>query len=195
MNDTFVKGQLTLDIPGLDPVGSLDEAMELWEYYQDRTKGNGDGTPPNWEYLGSGGTRVAYKSPTGVCYKVCYEYDEDDQTYNEVEHKNMQRIRREGKLPNGWKPLRTYLHVFESHQRKWDYHMRTQKTNTLRVVILACDYIEGQAICWLSAPAEMNEMHRAFAACGLTDTGGANAIRANDGTYYVIDAAEFMAPE
>lgn len=196
MTTAHVRGQLEFEFEGDTLIGTLDEAMELWESQFDRVCGNSNGAPPGWKYVGSGGTRVVYKSPSGVCYKVCYEYDdEEDETHNEVEHKNMRRIDREGKLPKGWRVPKTHLHIFQGHVKRWDYHMRKPKQQPARVVILATDYIDGELVGWSATEDDQNEMSNAFSAVGLCDTGGDNAVKAKDGTRYIIDAAEWMPPE
>lgn len=193
--DQHVRGQLAFEFEDLDTLGSLDEAIELWKAQEGRVKGDNDGTPVGWQFVGSGGTRVVYKSPSGICYKVCYEYDDDDETHNEVEHKNMKRIAREGKLPNGWKVPKTALHIFEGNFRRWDYHMRKPKYKKGRVVILATEFVDGTPLNWAAPEVEREKMYSAFEAVGLNDTGGANAIKAKDGTYHIVDAAEWMSPE
>lgn len=192
----YVPGQLTFEFDNLDTLGNMDEAMELWRAQDARMRAENDGTPPGWQYIGSGGTRIVYRAPSGVCYKICYEYDDDeDETHNELEHKNMRRIAREGRLPNNWRVPKTHLHVFESHMANWDFHSRKRKQRPCRVVILACEYVEGTPIGFSAPKSDRDEMETAFATVGLYDVGGANAVKCEDGTRYIVDAAEIMPRE
>lgn len=176
-------------------MGSLDEAIQLWEAQRGRTRGENDGTPEGWEYVGSGGTRVVYKAPSGVCYKVCHNYDDEDESHNDVELRNMKRIEREGKLPPKWRLPKMQLHVFPGQQRRWDFRMQKESFKSGRIAILATEYIEGEELSWQSPTTERAKQEAAFDAVGLSDTGGANAIKAKTGEYYIVDAAEWMEPE
>lgn len=187
-----VKGQLEFDFDTDDNVGTLDEAMELWEAVRGRSFGGNCNPPEGWEYVGSGGTRAVYRSPTGVCYKICHEYEETDTSHNDVEHVNFRRIEREGKLPPNWRVPRSRLHVFAANMHRWDYHLKREIQRPGRVAVIACDFISGTELGWRMPEEDREEMYSAFDAVGLHDTGGANAVMREDGTYFIIDAAERM---
>jgi hypothetical protein len=187
-----VKGQLELEFESIESVGTLDEAMELWESVRGRSYGNNAEPPEGWEYIDSGGTRMVFKSPTGVCYKVCHEYEGYDKSHNDVEHNNFRRIEREGKLPKNWRVPKSRVHVFSANMRRWDYHMKREIVRPGRVAVLACDFISGEALGWRSTDEDQAALQKAFSAVGLHDTGGYNAVRCEDGTHYIIDAAELM---
>lgn len=172
-------------------IGTLEEARALFDAVGDRW--NDGYPPPGWKHLGSGGTRAAYLSPSGVVFKVCHEYEDDEKSHNEREHENFKKIVRCGKLPGNWRVPRSYLHHFQTEVQRWNYSTKAKEVQPTRVVILACDYIAGQEIGgWAEGwdECDMEEMERAFLAVGLHDVGGGNAVRCADGTHYIIDAAE-----
>lgn len=191
----MIKNQLEFEFDQKLGYGDYWEAKELYDAVGMGYKNSGDGTPEGWKYLGSGGSRAAYLSPTGICYKVCHEYPPEDESLNDVEHKNFERIAREGKLPPKWRVPKSHLHVFEGTVRRWDYHMRERKTKPVRIAILACEYVPGEVLSYTADRETRVAVEKAFFAVGLSDTGGANAVRQGDGTHYIIDAAEWMAPE
>jgi hypothetical protein len=54
-------------------IGTMEEAQEIFKAPENRL-------PPGWDRLGTGGTRQVYRSPTGVVYKVCWDYEDDEPT-------------------------------------------------------------------------------------------------------------------
>jgi hypothetical protein len=187
------------DIPA-DPemLGSLEEAQEIYEAVgQAWFRGEGE-VPPGWSFIGSGGTRRVYLSPSGVAYKVCHHYEDDDQSNNELEYKNFRRIQREGKLPGNWRIPRSYLHKFRGNVSRYNHKTHKEETVPTDITILALDYIDGEGIGGhITPPPEKqqatDEAGVVFSKIGLNDLGGKNVIKSGD-TYYIIDAAERMLP-
>lgn len=191
--------QLEFDFDIDSGLGSLAEAKEIFDAVGDSFRQDHEAVPPGWTYVSSGGTRKVYLSPTGIAYKVCYDYsdDEHEPTWNDLEYLNLKRIRREGKLPPGWKVPRTQLHVFQDNITRWVWTNKKEESVRCRVTILAMDYIYGQTVGgWDNeGTPESLSMEEAFRRVGLGDVGGKNAIKTPEGDHYIIDAAEEMLPE
>lgn len=184
----MIPGQLEFAFEG--SLGTEEEAREIFEALGDRflTAPDTD-TPAGWKHLGSGGTRMAFLSPSGVVYKL--EFDADDYD-NVLEHNNFRKIK--GKLPKGWRVPKSHLHVFLANMTKWDYNTRNKVTKTCYVSVLACEYIEGQLVGgWRNRATDTDK--EVFQSVGLYDWHGANAVRTTNGTTYIIDAGEILRSE
>lgn len=172
-------------------IGTLAEAQKIYRAVGDHLRG---GIPPRgWREIGAGGTRHCYLSPSGVVYKLCYVYEDDDPTVNDREQVNFDKIRNCGKLPNNWRVPKSHLHAFRTNISRFNRRLQKEVVVPGRVAVLACEYIPGKrlgSMCKDVSGDEWWDMETAFRAVGLSDTGGANAIRATDGTHYIIDAGE-----
>lgn len=170
-------------------IGTLEEAQEIFE----AVGGPIAGFPPaGWQEIGAGGTRHCYLSPSGVCYKICYNSGSDRPSYNEREQVNLEKIRMSGKLPVGWRVPKSDLHFFRSNIERWNMQLQKEEVVPTQVCVIAMEYIPGKRLGSMSDVTgdEWWDMEQAFMAVGLSDTGGANAIKHADGTRYIIDAAE-----
>jgi hypothetical protein len=168
-------------------IGTIEEAKEIFEAPENNL-------PPGWERIGTGGTRQVYRAPSGVVYKVCWDYEDDEPTHNDREHRNFNQIRRSGRLPRGWKVPDSHLHIFRSNLKRWDFKTKEQHERQTRVSVLACEYVAGRLLsAWDDDITEekLAMLRESFAQVGLHDIDGANAVQVEDG-YYIIDAGEDM---
>lgn len=176
-------------------IGTIEEAQAIYQVVSARhwDFDNCPSLPDGWDHLGTGGTRQAYLSPSGVVYKICHDYDPDEPSHNDREAENFKAIKHSGRLPKGWKVPESHLHAFETNLKRFDYKSKQPYEDRARVSVLACDYVAGmQMSAWDEVPEDdWNAMQQAFAQVGLRDTDGANAVKSHDG-YYIIDAGEDM---
>lgn len=174
-------------------IGTLAEAQEIFEAVGDRWKIDYDpyDVPEGWKYLGMGGTRSVYLSPSGVAYKVCHEYSDDEPNANEVEHYNFDVIRKYHSLPGKWRVPVSHIHQFEGQYKRYNYKTFKAEPVVARITILACEYVKGQTFTWDD---DAEDMHVVFARVGLFDTVRSNAMKSDNGDRYIVDAAEAYLP-
>lgn len=168
-------------------IGTMEEAQEIFKAPENRL-------PSGWDRIGTGGTRQVYRAPSGVVYKVCWDYEDDEPTHNDREHHNFNRIRRSGRLPQGWKVPDSHLHIFQTNLKRYDYKTKKPYEAPGRVSVLACEYVAGRLLsAWDDdiTEQELNMLRESFAQVGLHDIDGGNAVQVED-TYYIIDAGEDM---
>lgn len=174
-------------------IGTVEEAQEIFDAVGRPVAGL---PPAGWREIGAGGTRHCYLSPSGVVYKICYNNGDERPGYNEREHDNLEKIRNGGKLPKGWRVPKSHLHSFRSNIERWNVRLQKEEVVPAQVSVIAMEYISGKrlgSMCDNISGNDWWDMEEAFKAVGLHDTGGANAIKAEDGTRYIIDAAEYGA--
>lgn len=173
-------------------IGSLAEAQEIFDAVGDRWNIDYDPSacPEGWTFLGSGGTRSVYLSPSGVAYKVCHTYEDDDEpSYNDVEHYNFEIIRKYGKLPNRWRVPQSHIHCFNGRYKRYNHKTFKAELGTAKITILACEYIKG-----VSFHDDPEDMDAVFDSVGLFDTVRSNAVKGDNGYRYIVDAAEWRLP-
>lgn len=173
-------------------IGTLEEAQAIFDAVGDRWAPDFDerNCPEGWKYLGCGGTRNVYLSPSGVVYKVCHHYYKDEPSVNDVEHANFEVIRTTRKLPRKWRVPKSHLHAFQAQYRKYNYALKETKEIHGRVAILACEYVDGETVGWNGTPQRKRAMDYAFKKIGLFDNARGNAMFGNDGYRYIVDAGE-----
>lgn len=174
-------------------IGTLEEAQEIFDAVGDRWNLDyrAENCPEGWTFLGSGGTRSVYLSPSGVAYKVCHNYeDEETPNYNEVEHYNFEVIRKHHTLPGKWRVPMSHIHQFNGRYKR--YNAKTFKAEPVitRIAVLACEYVKGETFTW----DDPEDMCVVFAHVGLFDTVRSNAMKGDDGYRYIVDAAEEFLP-
>lgn len=179
-------------------IGTLDEAQEIFEL-NERAWRNAEHLqlPEGWTFVGSGGTRRVYRSPSGVAYKVNYYHAEDEPTPNDLEHNNFRRIAREGKLPGNWKVPRSHVYRFRANLSRytWEAGVIEKSDCPTEVAVLACDYIDGKLVGGLThEDSDYQHAEVVFAKIGLCDLGGKNVVKTPE-HYYIVDAAEDMVAE
>mgnify|MGYP003577083406 CR=1 FL=1 len=179
------------------PLGTVEDARIIFDAVELGWHNADDVIlPDGWSFVGSGGTRRVYRSPSGVVYKVEYSYGDGELSWNEMEYENFRRIKQEGNLPGDWRVPRSYLHTFRANIAKWEYPSRKKVESEVSVGILACEYIKGRPVGgWCLPDPQQKEKEEAtvvFSKIGLNDLGGQNVILTDEGNYYIIDAAERM---
>ena len=132
-----------LAVPGT--LGSLDEAKEIFAAVGDRWKNVYQG-PEGWTFAGSGRSRDVWLNPSKtVVYKICHVYSDDEPSYNELEAWNIDFIRANRRLPDGWLIPDYQLYKFNYCYTQWDKDHRKGVARVGRVVILAMEYVDGVA--------------------------------------------------
>lgn len=170
-------------------LGTEEEAREIFGAVGDRFLHEPERVPGSWKYIGHGGTRSVYLSPSGVVYKISLDGGDDEPCSNDKEHTNFRRIKQSGRLPRGWRVPKSHLHVFTANYSRWNWETKKPEHRPGRVAVLACEYVPGKLIGGWDNKAD-EETQDVFEAVGLNDWHGANTIQAADGIRYIIDAAE-----
>ncbi|QIN94185.1 hypothetical protein PP459_gp048 [Streptomyces phage Wakanda] len=170
-------------------IGSLEEAAEIaqWDIEYDEYC---EITPPEgWEYLGDGAYRFAFRSPSGVVYKI----ENEDGRYYGHNHREYVNIQRCKKSPvKGWRvPEASFFEVPGQGQL---------------VDVIAMEYVSGgddthcnksfsfgQQMCTCGKPggrctAQVWEEVRS--AWGIQDVHSGNIRIDDDGTRVLIDCAD-----
>lgn len=151
-------------------LGSLDEAKTAVSFK--RCPGAG------WARVGDGSTRIVWRAPSGVCYKVNnVGYGAryiGSMSANEVESRNFAQILKNGTLPPGWHIPEHYLWTFK--------HKGCQHA------VLAVEYLAGESPEYDSK--EYREFVEALDATGMSDGASVNCMIMPDGRKYLIDGAE-----
>lgn len=170
-------------------IGSEAEAREIFEAVGDRWNIDYDpqACPEGWTFLGSGGTRSVYLSPSGVAYKVCHTYEDEEPNYNDIEHYNFELIRKHVKLPELWRVPDSHKHCFNGRYKRYNYKTFAPEQTVAKITILACEHVKGSPFSWEDS---VDDMHKAFDAAGLFDTTRSNAMKGDNGYRYIVDAAE-----
>lgn len=169
-------------------LGSLDEAKEIYEFYSNRQWDDDFDIfdcPRQWEYIGDGSSRIAYRAPSGVVYKV-QRYADD--TYNCQEHANFEYIRKSGRLPMGWRIPTSALFIFEAMIVGFDRKTRTVLPQPGIVAVIALEFIEGKPVGYGDYD-ERERMLRGMNTIGLFDGARGNALRIENG-FCIVDAGE-----
>lgn len=192
--------QLTIDWSPLPPgpVGSLEEAQEIFKWYNENNLKDTfsyHNPPPNWEYIGNGSSRVAFRSDvTGAVYKILRW---EDDNYNVQEHANFEYLRKSGKIPLGWSVPNSTLYRFHTMIVKPDVDFwRSEKyTETPGVAtVIALEHIDGEPINYDDNGVTRARMYNGLESMGLIDGARGNVLRTKDG-FCVVDAGEgFLDP-
>lgn len=184
-------GQLEFEFEGFG-LGSLEEAQEIFDAVGDHFKPGWSerDVPEGWVWLGSGGSRNAYLSPSGVVYKIQHDSSEAETPWNRMEIGQFARIRKERSLPPSWRVPKTHLYSFRTTYTRYNRKLRKEVVEPGTVHIVAMEYVAGQAVGCGASTEDRKFMAAGFDAAGLFDSGGANAIKALDGSWYIIDAGE-----
>lgn len=166
-------------------IGTLAEAKAIHEAMWDRWEENYSPylAPEGWDFIGQGSTRTVFLSPSGVAYKLCDEYEDDWQSYNDRELENFARLRDE--LPEGFRVPEATLHVFTGWVNEFNYSRKEPQSRWGRVAILAVEYIEGSPIHQGERPRVAGQLE----GVGLFDTARGNVLQTPTG-YVIVDAGE-----
>jgi hypothetical protein len=176
--------QLEIDFEGRFRVGSLSEAMEIFETAGDRW--NESPLPEGWLEVGDGSTRMVYLSPSGVAYKICKEYWEDYPSANAYEFQNFREISERKLLPEGWFVPKATLFTFNAFYTQFDNRATEPTKQWGTVDVLACEYIPGD-----DGTLTDDEVDVVFARVGLYDPTQWNAkVHGYTGEFFIIDAGE-----
>lgn len=124
--------------------------------------------PEGWSVVGTGCSRVAFLSTSGVLYKIGYSKWEDDQagmeTRNQRTHAKM--------LPQGWRFPTTS--VFTVNDRK----------------VIAMQFISGGPVDWIEQRNLRAQMTQRYGSrWKIEDIGHDNCKVGADGINYIVDAA------
>lgn len=173
-------------------IGTLAEAQEIFAVVGDRWLKTRP-PPPDWKKIGSGRSRTAYLSPSGIVYKICHVYDDYTMNYNELEERNFKWLRVHRKLPKGWSVPECSLHAFEATFTRWSHKAGTTVNTPGRVTVMASEYVDGEHLYDYNSP-DAERMCEVFALIGLTDDYGGN-VKKSEGICYIIDAGEELLGE
>lgn len=159
-------------------VGSREEAKFIYDWairfnhdfdeYWDKEDIE-ENTPDGWTFLGTGMYRAAFRSPSGVCYKVEKDGEADYGQSNFEEYENYVQLLAVKMPEHSRLPAYTFYKMGEIET----YYGRTK---TLGVSAMEC--VEGETLYDFGEPAEDMVIMRAIGrACRLSDVHSGNVMK------------------
>jgi hypothetical protein len=153
----------------------MEEAKLIYQYKYDRRRG----APKGWKKLGSGAYRTAYLSPTGIVYKIAFDYYEEGSRYtnnNDEEFNNYLDIARKNLSFRGWRIPKLYAYTW------------IDDLSNLKITVNAMEYVEGEHEKKKGDEA-YDEFEHVFGRFGLYDCQPANWVLSPSGHRYIVDLA------